>query len=122
MGADKNIQQAHIISAATASQISRAMRAALLDNMSFQVIWSGTTPVGTATVEVSNDHQENGGVVTNAGTWTALTTPAQLAISGNAGNALMQVTNLSAAWVRLNFAKTSGTFAALDVYFNGRSI
>jgi hypothetical protein len=122
MGADKNLAQAHIIVGATGSTISRAMRAAVLDNMSFQVQWSGATPVGTATVEVSNDHQENGGVVTNAGTWIALTSPAQVAISGNTGNAFMQVTGLSAAWVRLNFAKTSGTFTALDVYFNGRSV
>jgi hypothetical protein len=122
MGADKNIAQAHIISAATASSISRAMRCAVLDNMSFQTVWSGTTPVGTVTIEVSNDHQETGGIVTNAGTWTALTTPAQLAVSGNAGNAVQQVVAGSFAFIRANFAKTSGTFAALDVYFNGRSV
>lgn len=122
MGADKNIAQFHCIAAATGSTVSRAIRAALLDNYSVQSVWSGTTPVGTVTIEVSNDHQENGGVVTNAGTWTAMTSPAQLAVSGNTGNGLQECNNRSFAWVRVNFAKTSGTFTAMDCYFNGRSI
>lgn len=122
MGADKNISQFHAISGATGSTVSRAIRTATLDNYSVQSVWAGTAPTGTVTIEVSNDHQENGGVVTNAGTWTALTTPAQLAVSGNSGNGLQECTARSFAWVRINFAKTGGTFTSFDAYFNGRSV
>lgn len=123
MGADKNISQAHVVVAATGTTTSRAMRSALLDNYSFQGVWTGSTPVGTLDVQVSNDHQETGGVVTNAGTWTSIyaggTVPA---ISGNSGNLFINVAAISAAFVRCVFTKTSGTFTAMDVYFNGRSI
>lgn len=123
MGADKNIAQAHVIVAgdmSAASLTSRAMRCAVLDNFSFQGVWTGTSPVGTLDIQVSNDHQENGGVVVNVGTWTSIYTSVP-AVSGNSGNLFLNVAAISPAWVRCVYTKTSGV-GAIDVYFNGRSI
>ena len=125
MGADKNIAQAHVIVAGDMSQASltsRAMRTAVLDNYSFQGVWSGSSPIGTLDIQVSNDHQENGGVVVNTGTWTSIYAGATVpAVSGSPGNLFLNVAAISAAWVRVVYTKTSGT-GTLDVYFNGRSI
>jgi hypothetical protein len=104
----------------TSGLTSRAMRSAILDDMSFQATWSGTSPVGTLDVQVSNDHQENGGVVTNAGNWTSIYTAPQ-AVTGNTGTLFLNIAAISAAWIRCVYAPTSGT-GTLDVYFNGRSI
>ena len=124
MGADKNIAQAKVLDAinmATAgAQASRAMRCALLDNMSFQATWSGATPVGTLDVQVSNDHQENGGVVVNAGTWTSIYDSVP-AVSGNTGSLFLNIAAIAAAFIRVVYTKTSGT-GTLSCYFNGRSI
>jgi len=123
MGADKNIAQAHIIVAgdmSAASLTSRAMRSALLDDYSFQAVWTGSSPVGTLDVQVSNDHQENGGVVVNAGTWTSIYNSVP-AVSGNSGSLFLNISAISAAFVRAVYTKGSGT-GTLDVYFNGRSI
>lgn len=123
MGADKNIAQASLtaINMATAgAQPTRAMRTAVLDSFSFQAVWTGTSPVGTLDIQVSNDHQENGGVVVNAGTWTSIYDAPQ-DITGNTGNMFLNVAAISAAFVRAVYTKTSGT-GTLNLYFNGRSI
>ncbi len=104
----------------TAGLTSRAMRSAILDDMSFQATWSGTSPVGTLDVQVSNDHQENGGVVVNAGNWTSIYTAPQ-AVTGNTGTLFLNIAAISAAFIRCVYAPTSGV-GTLDVYFNGRSI
>lgn len=123
MGADKNIAQytfPSIDMSVVGAQSTRAMRTAILDNFSVQGVWTGSSPVGTLDVQVSNDHQENGGVVTNAGTWTSIYASPQ-AISGNSGNIFLNVAAISAAFVRFVYTKTSGT-GTLKLYFNGRSI
>lgn len=126
MGADKNIAQAKVLTdinmATAGAQASRAMRAALLDNMSFQATWSGSSPVGKLDVQVSNDHQENGGVVMNAGTWVSIYAGGTVPdVTGNTGTLFLNLTGLSAAFVRVVYTKTSGT-GTLQCYFNARSI
>ena len=123
MGADKNIAQYSfpaIDMSVAGAQSTRAMRAALLDNFSVQAVWSGSSPVGTLDIQVSNDHQENGGVVVNEGTWTSIYASPQ-AVSGSPGNLFLNVAAISAAFVKFVYTKTSGT-GTLRLYFNGRSI
>ena len=45
-----------------------------LSMISYQASWAGTTPVGTISVQLSNDFSLNAdGTVHNAGTWTTMT-------------------------------------------------
>lgn len=73
----------------------------------YQLSWSGSSPVGTAAVEVSNDYAVNGeGVVTNAGTWSTATSAS---ISGNTGNGYFNMSNQSSYAIRLKYTRTSGS-------------
>ena len=87
-----------------------------LSMMSYALSWSGSTPVGTVSVQVSNDYsQYPNGLVNNAGTWTSLyltvngTSGQTVAISGNSGTCFIDIDQLGAYAVRLIYAKTSGT-------------
>ncbi len=94
--------------------------------LSYAVSWSGSTPVGTITVEVSNDYSQNvNGSVRNAGTWTALTfsvsgsTASSLPVSGNTGTGFIDIDQLGAYAVRLKYTKVSGT-GTLQSVINGK--
>lgn len=88
-----------------------------------QFIWSGGgTPVGTIAIQVSLDYaQDSQGVVTNSGTWTALTFSSTPAVSGNSGSLYLDLNQLGAAWVRAVYTKTSGT-GTLNAYISGKEI
>lgn len=78
--------------------------------VSYALSWSGTSPVGTISVEVSNDYSQNGqGAVSNAGTWTPLTLSAGTSVSGNTGTGFIDIVQSSAYAIRLKYTKTSGT-------------
>ena len=78
--------------------------------VSYAVSWSGSSPVGTFSVEVSNDYEKNAaGGVANAGTWTALTLSASPSVSGNTGNGFIDLGRISAYAVRLKYTRTSGS-------------
>lgn len=94
--------------------------------MSYGCSWSGTSPVGTIAVQVSNDYSINAeGAVNNAGTWTPLYfnvagTPSNtLAVSGNTGTAFIDIDQLGAYAIRLVYTAGSGT-GTLTVTFNGK--
>ncbi len=92
------------------------------DNVGFQVIWTGV-PVGTFAVEVSNSHaQDSQGVVSNAGTWSALTfDPPLAAATGAAGDFFIDVNQAGAAWIRFKYTATSGT-GTLNVWLSGKQV
>jgi hypothetical protein len=84
--------------------------------LSYAYSWAGSSPVGTITVEVSNDYTVNGaGTVSNAGTWTALTfvsagsVVSSLAVSGNTGTGFIDIDAISAYAIRTKYNFTSGT-------------
>ncbi len=115
-----------IISAAalgTASTTSAVTGIQFMDNIAMQFIWSaGSTPIGTIAIQVSLDYaQDSQGVVTNSGTWTALTISPSLAISGNSGSLYVDLNQLGAPWVRAVYTKTSGT-GTLNAYIAGKEI
>ena len=83
---------------------------------SYQAVWSGTSPVGTLSVQVSNDYALTAtGGVANSGTWTTITlnvggSPASsVSVSGNTGSAFIDIDKTGAYAVRLVYTKGSGT-------------
>lgn len=76
--------------------------------------WAGTAPVGSVTVQVSNDYSINvDGSVRNAGTWTTLTNsdgdPIEGAVSGATGNGFFNVAAIAGYAMRPIYTRTSGT-------------
>lgn len=78
--------------------------------------WVGAAPVGTLTVEISNDYSQNAdGTVRNPGTWTQIYfnlngTPSNSApVSGATGNGFIDIDAMSAFAIRTIYHRTSGT-------------
>lgn len=87
-----------------------------LSMVSYSLSWTGSTPIGTASVQVSNDYSQNSdGSVRNAGTWTTIYlnvngTPSQtIPITGNTGNGFIDVDQTAAYAMRLIYTAGSGT-------------
>ncbi len=93
--------------------------------LNYQVVWSGSTPVGTIAVEASNDCEvlPSGGVT--GGTWHPV--PLDLAgvsvtsipLTGNTGKGMIDIDGLAAFATRLVYTRTSGT-GTLTVTVNGK--
>ncbi len=96
-----------------------------LTKVSYGLSWSGTSPVGTVSVQGSNDYALNAeGGVLNAGTWTSLTlnvngTPSStVAVTGNTGTGIVDLeTGIYA--LRLIYTAGSGV-GSLTVTINGK--
>lgn len=113
----QNIVSGDMSQATITSSISNIQ---FLDDIGIQLVWTGTSPVGTAAVEISIDHaQDSLGNVTVAGTWTALS--AGTAVSGNSGNIFFDVYGISAPWIRVKYTKTSG-IGTLNSYLCAKAI
>lgn len=84
--------------------------------ISYGLSWSGSSPVGTAAVQVSNDYALNSdGSVNNAGTWTTLpfnisgVAVTALPVSGSTGTGFIDIDLTGAYAMRLVYTKGSGT-------------
>jgi hypothetical protein len=128
--ADKRfLPRFHLINATSmgASVTSAATRIEYIDNIGYEVLWSaGTSPVGTITIQVSNDHDEtDNGVVLTVGNWqdVGVVDSAGVAptISGASGDHFISLNQLPWKWVRLVYNRTSGT-ATLDVWITGKGV
>lgn len=107
-----DMSQATIISKVTVIQN--------LSMVSYDISWSGATPVGVLSVQVSNTYTQNAdGSVANAGNWTTLTLSATTAVSGNTGNGFIDVDASAGYAIRLVYTKTSGT-GSLQATVNGK--
>ena len=82
-----------------------------LPGISYSLVWTGT-PVGTFTVEVSNDYSQGPNGVLNAGNWTALPTSAFVGTypvpAGSASNGFLDVVGTEAYAVRIVYTASSG--------------
>lgn len=88
-----------------------------VSKFSYQVTWSGTSPVGTLALQVSNTYTLNpDGTVGSTGSWntcpvdvsgTGSTT--SISISGNTGKGFIDCTVNAGYAVRLVYTKVSGT-------------
>lgn len=97
-----------------------------LTKASYALSWAGTTPVGTVSVQGSNDYALNpDGTVQNSGTWSTLTlqvsgySTTTVAITGNTGSGIIDLVETAIYALRLIYTAGSGT-GALTVYFNGK--
>lgn len=139
MSSRPNIQQHPAIGSVTGqdSGVSGDMSASITSIVSvlpqvtvgsYSYSWTGTSPVGTIAVEVSNDYRPGGinGVAANAGTWTALyfnvngsSTPTNsMSVSGNSGTGFLEW-NTGAYAIRTKYTRTSGT-GTLTAIINGK--
>lgn len=81
-----------------------------LSLISYDISWTGTSPVGVMSVQVSNTYAENAdGTVKNAGNWTTLTLSTTPTVSGNTGNGGIDVDVTGFYAIRLVYTRTSGT-------------
>lgn len=81
-----------------------------LSLISYDISWTGSTPVGIMSVQVSNTYSQNSdGSVRNAGNWTTLTLSAPAIVSGNTGNGFIDIGGTGAYAMRLVYTRTSGT-------------
>ena len=117
MSTRTNLRPQQVLSASMATnKISAVTILQSLTKLSYGISWTGTTPVGTVSVQASNDYSlnPNGVTVDNAGTWTTLTLEyngglvTTVPVSGNSGNGFIDVTTGAYA-VRLIYTAASGT-------------
>jgi hypothetical protein len=87
-----------------------------LPMISYAFSWAGTSPVGTVSVQVSNDYSENAvGGVQNAGTWNTIplvysgSSVTAIPLSGNTGNGFVDIDSLAGYAIRPIYTFTSGT-------------
>ncbi len=79
-----------------------------LSMASYDISWTGTSPVGSVAVQVSNTYSKNAdGSIKNAGNWSTLPTTSS-AISGNSGNGFIDVTASAGYAIRLVYTRVSG--------------
>ncbi len=83
---------------------------------SYALSWTGSTPIGTAAVQASNDYSlYANGTVDNPGTWSTLTLDyggsavQSIPITGNTGTAFIDMQQIGAYAIRLVYTATSGT-------------
>lgn len=84
---------------------------------SYSYSWVGSSPVGTVSVQISNDYKKSStGAVLNSGTWTTIyfqlngTAMVNSApVSGNSGNGFIDVPITGAYAIRTVYQATSGT-------------
>ncbi len=98
-----------------------------ISGVSYTLSWAGTSPVGTIAVEGSNDYSINpNGTTDNAGTWMPIyisvnagPAAANAAITGNTGNALIEILKTTVYAIRLFYDAGSGV-GTLNATINGR--
>ncbi len=83
--------------------------------VSYGYSWAGTSPVGSVSVQLSNDYSlDSVGVVLNAGTWNTISfdlagsVVTSAPVSGNTGNGLIDVALTGAYAIRTVYTKISG--------------
>lgn len=87
-----------------------------LSRPSYSLSWSGSTPVGVAALQVSNDYSLlPNGVVNNAGSWT---TVSSASVSGNTGTGFFDA-QTGAYATRLIYTAISGT-GSLQAFVAGK--
>lgn len=86
-----------------------------LSKCSYGLSWVGTSPVGTASVQCSNDYSLNpDGSVKNVGTWNTMTflyngsLVSSVAISGNSENGMFDIFDTGIYAIRLIYTFGSG--------------
>ena len=88
--------------------------------MSYAYTWTGTSPVGVITVQVSDDYAQNvDGSVKTIGIWNNLPLSATPAVNGNVGQGFIDIDQLGAYAIRTVYTAASGT-GTLNAIFKGK--
>jgi hypothetical protein len=74
-----------------------------LDNVGYIISWAGASPVGTVTVEVSNDKEDEPTI------WHELDFGASIEITGNSGSHDININQLPFSKIRIKYNRTSGS-------------
>lgn len=74
------------------------------DNVGYQVVWDGTLG-GTFDVQISADYNAD----TRVGTWTSITLSPVPTAAGSPSNAYVDITQISAPFIRIVFNYSSGS-------------
>jgi hypothetical protein len=87
-----------------------------LSMISYQIVWSGTSPVGAVSVQVSNSYSLNpDGSVQNTGSWDTIdflyngAVVSSVPVTGNSGSGFLDIDASGAYAMRLVYTATSGT-------------
>lgn len=81
-----------------------------LSQISYDVSWSGSSPVGTVIVQSSNSYsQYPDGSVENPGDWNTLPLSSTASVSGNTGSGIIDILASGLYAVRLVYTPASGT-------------
>lgn len=112
------------MSAATITSEATVLQS--ITKFSYEVSWTGTSPVGTLALQISNSYAlSSTGAIATAGTWISVPLDASgsevssIPISGNTGNGFIDVTVQAGYACRLLYTKTSGT-GSLTAIINGK--
>ncbi len=110
----------------SATGASQATILQSLDMLRYDVSWSGTTPVGTLSLETSGDYALGAsGVIINAGTWKVAPMfvngvyATSVAISGNTGVGTIDVLETAGYAFRLLYTRSSGT-GTMSIIVSGK--
>jgi hypothetical protein len=94
-----------------------------MDNVTYVLEWSGSSPEGTFTVQASEDYSVSStGTVLNAGTWITLPLSATITASGTADNALLDLNQLPYSWVRLAFTSSDASSGTVNAYVSAKAV
>lgn len=74
------------------------------DNIGIQLVWTGTL-AGTFAVQISADYSAD----TKTGNWTSITLNPVPTAAGSADNAYVDITQISAPFIRVVFTYSSGS-------------
>ena len=92
-----------------------------LPTVSYDISWSGTSPIGSMSVQVSNTYSENSdGSVRNPGNWTTVPLGTNTTnVNTNTGNGFIDIDVIGAYAIRLVYNRTSGT-GTMQAVINGK--
>lgn len=102
------------------AQTSKVTIIQFLSLVSYSCTWSGTSPVGAVTVQVSNDYSQNlDGTTKNPGTWNTLPLSASTTVSGNTGTGFIDIDANAGHALRFVYTPISGV-GVLNVMVDGK--
>ncbi len=100
-----------------------------ISNFSYDITWTGTSPVGTVSLQVSNTYAIGpDGTESVAGTWTSVpveinstSVATTVAVSGSTGDIFMDIQKHTAYAVRIIYTRVSGTGTMTAIFKGGVS-
>jgi hypothetical protein len=91
-----------------------------LSQISYDVSWAGSSPVGLVTVQASNSYSQYAdGSVDNPGDWNTLPLSATASVSGNTGSGVIDILASGLYAIRLVYTPVSGT-GTMNVTITGK--